>query len=554
MADDQRVSRIQDAIRDSVKNEQWAQADVLYCELNKAVERDAESIRHHAFAVENSGDPARAATMLRKATRLSPEDTMAILQLGSVCLSQQRHSEAEDAFRRVLEIDPDNVVGIRHLVQCLQNDTAGREEAQELLQHALELDPENAAIWIQLGAIYANDSGRFDEAERAFQRGLELAPESAAGYHNFGQVKRLRGDLEEAKVLLHRANELQPGDTNYAFSLALCYLFMEDLDAAKEWLEKSVQLDPGNNAAQVYIAFTLFLQGNIREGWEQYEFRLKLNEFKSLNYGRPRWEGTDLDGATVLLLREQGMGDNIQFIRYAKLVAEKGGKVVVFAWEQLKELFESVEGVSVVTTGMPEPKNFHRFCPLLSLPFVLGTDEDSIPGNSPYMKAPDDRIEMWREKLSEFSGFRVGLMWRGNPKHVNDRFRSSSLEEVTQLFSVPGTTFFSLMKDRPEHEADLPEGLHDLGSEFSDFADTAAAMEHLDLIISVDTSICHLAGAIGRPVWTMLAKGPDFRWGIEGDTTPWYPTMKLYRQEKLGSWDGVYQRLISDIQERVSNS
>jgi len=555
MPEGDKISELEAAIRSAIDQELWHHVDALYGELNQLTERDCASIRSHALAVQNAGDAARSATMLRKAIRLSPDDADARLQLGSVYLSQKRHEEAEQIFRETLKIDPDNVAGIRQIVQCLQHTPETRTEAETLLRHAIELDPDNAAIWIQLASIYANDYERYEEAEEAFIRGLELAPESPSAHHNYGQIKRAHGDLEGAQKLLLRAIELQhPEDTNYAFSLALCYLFMEDLDPAMKWLRKAVELDPGNNAAQVYVAFVLFLQGKPQEGWEQYETRLKLSEFKGLNYGRPRWDGSELDDQTILLLREQGLGDNIQFVRYAKQVADKGGKVVVFCWEPLETLFRSVDGVSIVTRGVPEPRNFHRFCPLMSLPYVLGSNDDADddqpdPDGRPYMTAPEEEVGKWRQRIEKYPGFRVGLVWRGNPEHVNDRFRSSSMAEMSQLLSIPGISFFSLMKERPDSESELPEGLIELGQDFDDFTDTAAAMTVLDLVITVDTSICHLAGALGRPVWTMLARGPDFRWGLRGDTTPWYDSMKLYRQEKLGVWDNVYERMKSDLQE-----
>ena len=554
MPNETQINELQIGIKEAVESENWTQVDHLQTDLNILKERDAASICEHAYAVEQANDLPRAATMLRRAIRLEPENSRAMLQLGSVYLSLKRISEAEKMFRSILEIEPDNVSGTRYLVQCLQDNDRDRAEAEARLKHVLGIDPENAAIWIQLGAILANDDKRFDEAEEAFRKGLELAPMAPSAYHNYGIIKRLRGDLEESKELLEHANKLMPSDTDYAFSLMLCHLFREDLDSALEWVNQSIKYDPENNAAQVYLAFILFLQGKMREGWTQYESRLKLSEFKNLNFGRPRWEGEDLNGETVLVLREQGMGDNIQFIRYAQQVAERGGEVVVYTWEHLSELFRSVEGVTTVTTAIPAPKYFHRFTPLLSLPYTLETDESNIPCEVPYMKAPDADISTWAEKLSSYSGLLVGLVWRGNPLLVNDRFRSAPLRDMCHLLTVPGVTFFSLMKERDVDTEPLPDGLNELGHEFDNFTDTAAAIQNLDLVISVDTSVCHLAGALARPVWTLLAKGPDFRWGLTGETTPWYPTMKLYRQTQLGIWDDVLDRIRNDLQDLVATN
>lgn len=544
----ERVEHLKQNIRAAEEAERWSDAARFYDQLMPLVKPDAGTIARHALIVLHAGEPARAATMTRKARRLDPDNPRVGLQLAEIYKAQNRIREAEKVARDVLARHPDNVEAMRLLAHVIQGDSAGYDEAEQLLLKVVDADPENVTAMTQLAAIYSSRPDRLVEAAEIFRQSIERHPNSPSLVHNYGLICRMLGHLDEALVYLQRAVELRPDSANFVFSLGICYLFMEEMERALELFEKSAKIDPYHNASQVYIAFALLLMGRYEQGWRQYEKRLKLDELKEANYARPRWNGEPLDGETILLLCEQGMGDNIHFIRYAKNVAARGGTVIALTHKSLLRLFQSASGVAHVANVVPAPKNFHRYSPLMSLPYVFGTTAETIPAEVPYLRAPDDLIASWRERMEVFSGPRVGLNWRGNPRHVNDRFRSSSLDEMAQLMDVPGITFFCLQKQRPEHEQTLPAGMVDLTDQFEDYADTAAMMEQLDLVISVDTSVCHLAGAIGRPVWTMLPRGPDFRWGLGGETTPWYPTMKLYRQPTLCDWQSVYERMKHDLQ------
>jgi tetratricopeptide (TPR) repeat protein len=528
----------------------WAEVDRCYREASALVVPNANLVGRHAIAVFNAGDTARAATMTRRALRLTPGDAGLELQLGKIYFDQKRIAEARDAFRRAFALDPDNAEILRRLAHTLQNDAETRGEAEQLLLRAVELAPADLLGWLQLGAIYSNEDSRFDEAERVFARALEISPDAPSALHNYGLLKRFKGELDLALTYLTRACEVRPADPGFAFSLATCYLFMEDLENALKWCLRAAELDSGYNPAKVYIAFTLFHMGRYAEAWQQYETRLQLKELQDIKFHRPRWDGSPLNGETLLLMAEQGMGDNLQFVRYAECAAQRGGKVIVITHHALHRLFQSLKGVTAVVTGVPEPKYFHRYSPLMSLPLVFGTEPADIPQNVPYLAPPADLAAQWGERIGGHAGPRIGLSWRGNPRHVNDRFRSSNAADMAALAAVrPDARFYSLHTDLTEAERAILQaaGVADLGHDFTDFADTAAAMQHLDLVITVDTSVCHLAGALGRPVWTMLARGPDFRWGIRGETTPWYPTMRLYRQHKLGVWADVYARMKTDL-------
>ena len=559
-----KINVLRKGIKKAEKDKHWSLVDSMYNELNTLTDRDAISIRQHACAVANSGDPARAATMLRKSLRLSSKDPTTKLHLGRMYQSQNRYQEAELLFREVLKSDPKNISAIIFLVQTIErNDQSGKlnqvwskkgmTEAISLIKTGLKIDNRNGDLWYQLASILGNDRQKHKETVEAFEMALKYLPTSASTLNNYGRFKRLNADLAGAKKLLHKAYELEPKNSDFAFSLALCYLSMEDLKNTLKWLNISIKINPENNAAEVYKAFVLLIQGKFREGWKQYEKRLLMDEFKGLSYGRPRWTGDEIKGKILLLLSEQGIGDSIQFVRYASKIKELGGKVVIFTDENLKTLFQSVSGVSVVTSSLPLPKSFSSYSPLMSLPHIFKTTKTSIPDKTPYITAPSDSVNSWRKRIENYSGYKVGLVWRGNPKFAGDRFRSSSLQEMSTLLSISGTQFFSLMVEKSEYDKKLPKKIIDIGKDFKDFSDTAGAILALDLIITVDTAVCHLAGALGQSVWTMLPRSCDFRWGYKGSKTSWYPTMRLYRQKTLGDWGHVYNSMTKDLSRLITS-
>lgn len=550
----EQTATLKDAADEAELRGDWQEADKLLTTLKAHIEFDSEMIARHAQIVFNAGDIARAATMTRRALRRSSGDAKLQLQLGKIYAVQNRFDAAEEQFRGVIALEPDNIEAKRRLALALQHSGQAGEEAERLVKEVVAVAPNDLQAWLQLGALFANLDNRYKDAEAAFARALELDPIAPSALHNYGLLKRFQGDLVEAEKYLKKACEEHPNEADYAFSLGSCYLFIEDIKKALMCFERAIELSPKKKPAHVYKAFALFHLGRFDEAWREYEHRLDLEELQEANYARPRWHGEDMSGLPLLLLPEQGMGDNLQFIRYAETAAARGVRVIVITHKSMLRLFQSLKGVDNVVNSVPEAKNFHRYSPLMSLPLVFGTGAEDIPQNVPYLRAPEDLVATWHDRMSNYPGLKVGLCWRGNPQHVNDKFRSSTLDEMSMLLCTPGCTFFSLHKDRPENEKDLPNGLIDIGSEFEDFADTAAAIDALDLVISVDTSVCHVAGAVGCSTWTMIARGPDFRWGINVETTPWYPSMKLYRQEVLGDWSPVYTRMRRDLADLVKSA
>ncbi len=274
------------------------------------------------------------------------------------------------------------------------------------------------------------------------------------------------------------------------------------------------------------------------------------------DFAQPQWRGEDIAGKTILLHAEQGFGDTIQFVRYAPLVAAKGASVILEAPDSLMPLLDGFNGVTTMIAHGQALPPFDLHCPLMSLPLAFGTTLATIPENGPYLRAPAERLEKWRTRLGALSGKRVGLVWSGKPAHKNDRNRSIALSRLAPLLAVAGVNFVSLQQDYRDADraelANYPQ-LVRLDRELADFADTAAAVAALDLVITVDTAVAHLAGAMGKPVWILLSHVLDWRWLLERSDSPWYPSARLYRQAAIGDWDGVIARLAQDLAAEVKS-
>ena len=296
------------------------------------------------------------------------------------------------------------------------------------------------------------------------------------------------------------------------------------------------------------LALALLLQGRFAEGWEAYESRRQIRRIaRDPGFVQPFWDGSPLGGRRILLTSEQGFGDTIQFVRYAPLVAARGGRVLLQCKPELKRLLAGQCGIEQVVTPGDATPAFDVWCLLMSLPHLLGTTLQTIPAQVPYLTPDPHLIDKWGKRTAhEPAGLKVGLVWAGGAHNKNDRVRSLSLGALAPLAQVPGVRFYSLQKGAASDQARTPPAgmeMTDWTPELADFADTAALVANLDLVISVDTAVAHLAGAIGKPVWVLLPLSPDFRWLLNRDDSPWYPTVRLFRQPTRGDWASVIERV-----------
>jgi Flp pilus assembly protein TadD len=467
--------------------------------------------------------------------------------------------EAEYSYRKILREQPNNArvcVGLAFVLQ----EKGSADEAITWYQKALKLNPEFADALYNLGSIY-HRKGQLDEAARYYEKVLQLNPQLAMAYNNLGSILQQKGRFDEAIGLYQKALQLTPGLVSVHNNLGLAFQEKGQFEEAMECHRKALSLQPEHPTVHFNIGVLLLMHGDYEKGWQEYEWRRKATDYRGRNFSRPLWDGCDVSGRTILLYSEkgfEGFGDTIQFIRYAPLLAERGAKVVVECQKELTSLIKNVEGVTQVVSYGERIPGFDLHCPFLSLPAVFKATIGSIPSTTPYITADPGLVQKWRDRIGQDnSGFKIGLVWAGNLAHPRSQYRSCSLDQFLPLAPFDDITIYSLQKgEAAAMSKNPPAGMKvvDYTEDFNDFSDAAAFMENLDLVISVDTAAAHLAGALGKPVWTLLPFVPEWRWLLDREDSPWYPTMRIFRQPSAGDWKSVISRVADELRIRISGS
>jgi hypothetical protein len=385
---------------------------------------------------------------------------------------------------------------------------------------------------------------------------VRLRPDYAEAHNNLGVALMELGELQAAMTADKEATRLDPSYAEAHNSLGVALSGLCRLDEAIAGYSEAIRLRPNYADAYLNRAFAWLLKGDFEQGWPEYEWRWRTPDFILPNFHQPQWDGGPLAGRTILLHAEQGLGDTLQFIRYVPLVRKRGGKVIVQCPRMLRRIVaKSITGIEALTVPGETPPPFQVHCPLLSLPRLLGTTLATIPADVPYLKTEPELVKRWRRELAPVEGFKVGIVWQGSPQHKRDRFRSVPLTQFAPLAAVEGVRLVSLQKGPgSEQIAMLPEGFvaFDAGGKIDDWAETAAVAKNLDLVVTIDTALAHLAGALGVPVWVALPYAPDWRWLLGREDSPWYPTMRLFRQTEPRAWGPVFERMARECAALVS--
>ncbi len=463
-----------------------------------------------------------AISYYQRALDLIPDDERTIFHLAVAFKDKEdANDKAISCYRRLLEINPDHVQGHNDLGLCLQR-IGKPEEAWEHYHKTIEFDPSFASGYLNLGTVCIEAYQDYERAEEYLQKARQLAPEMPLVWYNLGLNRGEQNRYEEAVTCYRRAIELNP-----------------------ELVE-----------AHWNLSIALLLLGQYEEGFREYTWRWQRKAAIHIPRFKPEWQPEQCPpDARVLLITEQGMGDSLQFIRYAPMVRERAGKVLVVCEEALVDLFSRLDGIDEVIDKREINHHLDAFdyqVPLLDLPRIFGTDADSIPcSRHAYITAPAELEALGREVVATAAqgAMKIGLVWRGNPVHKNDHNRSSSLAAFGRLLEIKNCAFFSLQKNNDEA---LPKELIDLAPHLKNFSHTAAIIEHLDLVITVDTAVAHLAGAMGKEVWALIPYLPDWRWLAEGETSPWYPTMRLFRQGDDRSWPPVLKKIAAELESTIA--
>jgi Tfp pilus assembly protein PilF len=477
------------------------------------------------------------------------------LARGNDFYARGRFDEAAASYREALRLDPDQVVALSNLAAVLAQQ-GQLAEAEASLRRALELRPDHAEAWSNLGNVL-RVLGRIDEAIACYRAAVRVDPDHVRALYNLGTALADRQQHAEAVPCFEAAIRLQADHVEAQENLGASLSMLRRPHEALRHYEEALRLQPGRARSRWNRAMCRLSLGDYAQGWPEFEWRWGLTGLPRREFPRPEWEGAPLDGRTILLHAEQGMGDTFQFIRYARLVHDRGGRVLVACQRPLLRILEAAPGIDqVVEWGGPLP-DFDVHCALMSLPRVFETRLETIPADVPYLGADPSLVAQWRRELESIAGYRVGICWAGNPQQPNDRNRSTRLAHFAPLAEVPGIHLVSLQvgpaRDQVrEVMGDWP--LIDLGGRLDDFAITAAVIRNLDLVVSIDSAVAHLAGALGAPVWVALSFAPDWRWLLDREDSPWYPTARLFRQARPGGWDELFQQIAAALPSHVGRA
>jgi tetratricopeptide (TPR) repeat protein len=523
------------------------EAEKIYGRIVKAAPDYFDALHIYGSLKAQSGQMGEALRLINAALKINPRSAEALVNLSNVMHALKRDQEALDCLDKALSIKPDDPLALANRGSALLS-LNRPADALATFEALLRLDPRNGDALMNRGVAKAN-LARQEEALADFDAALTLTPGHPNILYNRGNTLLALDRPVEALADFDRALGAMPEHPRAWNNRGRALQQLNRYAEAVQCFDRSLALKKGDADAQSNRALSLLTLGDLHEGFKAYEARWKRTGMADTRrgYNKPLWLGEfPLGNKTILLTAEQGLGDTIQFARYAPVLARNGTKVALEVQPELKALLSGINGVSVcVARGEPLPP-YDLHIPLGSLPLALRTDATNIPADIPYLQADTALIEKWKEKLGALPGKRVAFAWAGQANHANDRNRSIDLKLLKPLLALEGISFVSIQRElRGDDSALLASyaNITHVGGNLNDMADTAAVLAMSDLVISVDTSVVHLAGAMARPAWVMLPFAPDWRWGLTNESSAWYPQVRLFRQPSLGDWPSAMAHL-----------
>lgn len=501
-------------------------------------------------ALKDLGQFENALVAYEKALAIKPDYAEAYVNRGSVLLELNRPTEALQDFDRALSMNPGLASALINRGNALK---ALMRPSEALLEYgkALAINQNSAEAYSNRGNAL-KDLGRLDEALQDFDRAISLNPNYAEAYNNRGIALRDLNRSSDALADFDRSLQRKPDAADVYNNRGNALKDLKRLNEALDSYDKSIAIKPDFADAYWNKSLLLILAGDYLNGWPLYEWRLQKEDLKEGYYSfpQPSWRGLeDIRGKRLLVYAEQGFGDLIQFCRYLPQLSALGAEVVFEVPKPLVSLVSTLDDcVTVVAKGEKLP-DFDAHCPVMSLPYVFKTTLETVPVTTPYLNSDANKVKLWRHKLGDKKLPRVGLAWSGSTAHKNDVNRSMRLEELLPLMDLP-VEWHSLQKEYRQHDLEFLQKMpkmHQHQEDLHDFSDTAALIDCMDLVISVDTSVAHVAGALGKPVWILLPYVPDYRWMLERDDSPWYPTAHLFRQPQVADWKSVVEKLVTKL-------
>jgi tetratricopeptide (TPR) repeat protein len=501
-------------------------------------------------ALRDMGRLEESAHAYRISSALQPDDPMIRYNFGNVLRDLNRPAEAAAQYREAIQLNP-HLQGAHNNLGLVLEEAGDRKMAIACYERAIAVTPDFGPAYANLGLALLKE-GRLIEAEQNCRRAIAMMPGSAVPHYNLAGVLLERDQYLEADQELAEAIHLNNAFPEAWVNRAIGYLLTERLDEAIAACRQAILLKPAFAEAHLNLAVALLQAGAFEEGWKEYEWRFLTSDGKN-----PRrfphigeWDGRPLTGKTLLVYQEQGIGDILQCLRFVPLLAQEDVRIIVACQRTLHPLLKLVRGVCGVLSPGERVSGVDYVCPVFSLPRLLGVTSESIPGSIPYLQVEPHQRDRWESITGLKEGVcKVGIAWTGNAAHNNNRRRSLPCQQLDDLLNIPGVELHSLhtgMKDTS------PEKLHCHDDDLNNFAEVAALIQAVDLVLTVDTSFAHLAGGLGVPVWLMLNHGGDWRWMLHREDSPWYPTMRIFRQRTPGDWAGVVAEVRTALDLRLA--
>jgi len=525
--------------------------------IARAIASDSENPHYHdslGLVFEAMGKTDQAICSYKKAILLNTDYSQAYMNLAIALMESGNFSAAIEKCNQIISLFSPSARVYNLMGYCYEKQ-ASFTSAIKNYRLAIGLKPDFVEPYNHLGVIF-NNQQRYDQAKDICRKALEVDPDYAEARNNFAVALEGLGQHADAVANLQKAISLNPECSDFYYNLGNCLRNQNQCAQAIQLYKKAIQIDPDYAKAHWNLAISYLQIGNLTLGWQQYQWRRNPKAGIPTyphNFNQSYWDGSSLAGKSLLVHYEQGFGDNIQFIRYLPMLKKLGGTVICEVQQPLYSLFQQIEGVDEFVQARSDGKapdvDFDLHISTLDLPRLFRTTLENIPRKVPYLNAEPVKTEYWRNKLDSQS-FKVGIIWSGSATHENDHNRSCSLKHFAPLTKIQGVKLYGLQKELNDQSTKLAAEMQIacLGGEFQDFTDTAAAIENMDLVISVDTSVLHLAGAMGKPAWALIPFGPDWRWMLDRCDSPWYPTMRLFRQKEPGNWDGLFTQVAEQLE------
>ncbi len=499
-------------------------------------------------------DPVAAQAAYERALTCNPHCFEVLVDLATLLGQRSQWDQARRCLLRALELQPE-AADVHFSLGNVETGCRDWSRAIECYETALRLNPRWAAAETRLG-IALQSQGLVGAAITHYHRALQLEPGHAQAHYSMGTALCAQRRTSEAMHHFEATLHSKPDHASAHLNLGACYQECDEQERALEHYERALEIEPDAAEAHYNRGIILLKQGDLERGWPEYHWRLRAPEFPVQVFSEPLWDGRVLEDQQLLVHAEQGFGDTLHFIRYLPMVRQRCRKVVVQVQSQLVGLLTR-SGFNVVGRDEPLPP-FDCQIPMMSLPGLIGTTLANIPADVPYLSAAPELVNAWQEKLRRLTGLRVGIAWKGSAGNVHDSLRSIPLDQFEPLAEVSGVALVNLQKhEGVEQLRDVDFVVHQLGSDWDEaagpFMDTAAVIRNLDLVITADTAVAHLAGALGVDVWVALASKADWRWLRCRDDSPWYPTMRLFRQVRAGDWSKVFARMAVQLEQRVAS-